>query len=93
MQMYEATRTREERDVYPAGMGILNAEYSHGFREKFISGEIDSNQLRRELDPIVQKDRVGRFKKRLRHYDEQLKKAQQPLRMDREEPYVQMFRR
>ena len=91
MQMHGATRTHEERDVYPAGMDILNAEYSHGLREKFVSGEFNSDQLHQELDTIAQKDRVGRFKKRLRHYDEQLKKAQQPLRLDREEPYAQMF--
>ena len=63
MQMHGATRTREEREVYPAGMDILNAEYSHGLREKFVSGEFDSDQLHQELDTIAQKGRVGRFKK------------------------------
>ena len=91
MQMYGATSTEEERDVYPSGLSILNADYSGKLAKKYQKNELDSGQLHRELDPIVQKDRVKRFKQRLRHYDEQLDKAQQPLRMDLEEPYAQMF--
>ena len=91
MKMYEAIRTDEELSLYPTGLSIIDADYSKGLAKKYDSEELDSDQLHRELDPIVRKGRAGRFKQRLRHYDEQLEKAQKPLHMDREEPYAQMF--
>ena len=90
MQMYEATRTDEDRSFFTTGLGINNADYSKGVAKKLKREELDFDQMHRELDPIIQKDRVKRFKQRLRHYDEQLEKAQKPLHMDREEPYAQM---
>ncbi len=91
MQMYEAIRTDVEKDCCPVGLSILGAAYTNELYKKYDSEELDSDQVHQELDPIIQKDRVKRFKQRLRHYDELLEKAQKPLQMDREEPYAQMF--
>ena len=91
MQMYGATRPDEERKNNPVGLDIINGEYSKGFSGKYLDHLLDPDQVNQQLNPIIQKGRVERFKKRLQHHDELLEEAQKPLRMDRKEPYAQMF--